>query len=83
LGKTMVSRVKNITQNILIPATAPKVYRAVVNPPLRSAFTGARAAGSARAGARFTARDGYYWDPLKAFITHGQQTGGQHTRGRR
>jgi len=55
----MASRVTTITQKTVVPATPVRVYGAFVNPRVHSAFTGARATGSARVGGRFTAWDGY------------------------
>jgi activator of HSP90 ATPase len=55
----MASRVKTITQKIVVPATPAQVYDAFVNPRIHSAFTGSPATGSVRVGCRFTAWDGY------------------------
>jgi uncharacterized protein YndB with AHSA1/START domain len=55
----MASRVKTITQKIVVPATPAQVYDALVNPRIHSAFTGSAATGSPRVGCRFTAWDGY------------------------
>jgi uncharacterized protein YndB with AHSA1/START domain len=53
-------RVKSITQKTFIPSAAPaEVYDAFVNAKTHARFTGAAATGAARAGARFTAWDGY------------------------
>ena len=55
----MASRLRTITQKIVVAATPAQVYGALVNPRVHSAFTGARATGSARGGGGFTAWDGY------------------------
>ena len=55
----MASRLKNITQKVVVPATPAQVYDAFVNPRVHAAFTGSPATGSARVGAKFTAWDGY------------------------
>jgi len=55
----MSSRVKTITQKVVIPAPPAEVFKAFVNPRVQAAFTGAAATGSARVGGRFTAWDGY------------------------
>jgi activator of HSP90 ATPase len=55
----MPSRAKTITQCTIIAATPAQVYDAFVNARVHSAFTGARATGSARVGSRFTAWGGY------------------------
>lgn len=53
------SRGSVIEQSRIIPASPLEVYRAIADPRTQSAMTGARATGLARAGAAFTAWDGY------------------------
>ncbi len=56
----MASRVKTITQTVLIKSVSPEdVYDAFIDPKKHAAFTGQSATGSARIGSRFTACDGY------------------------
>ena len=55
----MASRVKTITQKVVVPAPPAKVYEAFVNPRIHAAFTASPATGSARVGGKFTAWDGY------------------------
>ncbi|MBM3740050.1 MAG: hypothetical protein FJW39_30200 [Acidobacteria bacterium] len=52
-------KTRSIRQSRVIPATPEQVYEALVNARKHSAFTGAKATGTARTGARFTAWDGY------------------------
>ena len=55
-----MARVSSITQTTFIPTARPaEVYDAFVNAKIHARFTGAAATGPARAGARFTAWDGY------------------------
>jgi len=49
----------SIRQTRFIPAPPEKVYEALVNAKKHAAFTGAAATGTAKAGANFTAWDGY------------------------
>ena len=56
LRKTSTS---TIDQTRILGASPAEVYRAFADPRIHSAFTGAKATGRARAGARFTAWDGY------------------------
>jgi activator of HSP90 ATPase len=52
--------VKTITQKTFVPSARPKeVYDALVTAKKHAAFTGAKATGAARVGAKFTAWDGY------------------------
>ena len=55
----MASRVRTITQKVVIAATPVEVYAALVTPGIQAAFTGSPATGSARVGGSFTAWDGY------------------------
>jgi activator of HSP90 ATPase len=55
----MHPRTTTIRQRVTLPAAPAAVYEAITNARRHSAFTGARASGAARAGARFTAWDGY------------------------
>lgn len=48
-----------IRQTVTIDATPIEVYEAYVNPEKQAEFTGESASGTARAGYRFTASDGY------------------------
>lgn len=52
-------RAATIEQKRVIPAKPAEVYRVIADPEIHSAFTGARATGRARKGAKFTAWDGY------------------------
>jgi activator of HSP90 ATPase len=52
-------KTESIRQSRVIPAAPAEVYEAFVNARKHAAFTGAGATGVARAGARFTAWDGY------------------------
>jgi len=52
-------RVRTITQKVVVPATPAQVYAAFLDPRIHAAFTGSPATGSARAGGKFTAWDGY------------------------
>ena len=55
----MAQRGKTITQTVVVPARPAEVFKALVDPRVHAAFTGAAATGSARVGGRFTAWDGY------------------------
>jgi len=55
----MASRVRTITQKVVIPTTPDRLYDAFINPRIHAAFTGSPATGSARVGGTFTAWDGY------------------------
>lgn len=55
----MANRVRSITQRVWVPASPADVYRAMLDPKLHAAFTGAPATGVARVGRRFTAHGGY------------------------
>jgi len=54
-----MSRARSITQKVVVSASPAEVYRALVDPRIHAAFTGSPATGTARAGAKFTAWDGY------------------------
>lgn len=64
----MGTRVRTITQKALIPAPPGDVYEAFVDARTHSAFTGAKAAGPARVGAKFTAYDGYIFGVHRALV---------------
>ncbi len=53
------SRVRTITQKVVVPATPAQVYAAFLDARTHAAFTGSRATCSARVGGKFTAWDGY------------------------
>jgi activator of HSP90 ATPase len=55
----MTSRVRTITQTVVVSATPRQVYEAFLNPKIHAAFTGSPATGSTRVGGKFTAWDGY------------------------
>ncbi len=55
----MSPRTVRIEQSRVIPAPPEAVYRAFADPGTHTAFTGGKATGHARPGARFTAWDGY------------------------
>lgn len=55
----MAQRTRTITQTVVVPGKPADVFKALVNPRVHAAFTGAAATGSARVGGRFTAWDGY------------------------
>jgi len=48
-----------ITQKVLLPARPEEVYEALLGPQEHSEFTGSKATGKVRVGAKFTAWDGY------------------------
>jgi uncharacterized protein YndB with AHSA1/START domain len=48
-----------IRQTVLLDASPVEVYEAYVDPKKHSAFTGQSATGTAKAGSKFTAGDGY------------------------
>ncbi len=50
---------ETIKQRVIIPATPREVYEAFVDAKKHSAFTGSKATGVGRIGAKFTAWDGY------------------------
>ena len=64
----MASRVKTITQEVVVPAPPAKVYEAFIKPRIHAAFTGAEATGSARVGGKFTAWDGYISGVNRALV---------------
>lgn len=47
------------TQKILLPAYPKEVYEALIDLSKHSDFTGSKATGKAKVGAKFTALDGY------------------------
>jgi len=56
----MALRFGRIKQSQFIPLVKPiQVYRAFLNAKIHSDFTGSKATGKARVGAKFTAWDGY------------------------
>lgn len=56
----MALRFGRIRQTQFIPHAKPQqVYRAILNAKMHSAFTGSKATGGGRVGAKFTAWDGY------------------------
>lgn len=58
VGKSRVAT-SRIERARVVEGTPADVYRAIADPRLHAAFTGAKAAGRARQGARFTAWGGY------------------------
>jgi activator of HSP90 ATPase len=48
-----------IIQKVIIPALPEEVYMALLDPKKHSEFTGSKATGRAKVGAKFTAWDGY------------------------
>ena len=48
-----------ITQKVIIPALPEEVYEALLDAKKHSKFTGSKATGKAKVGAKFTAWDGY------------------------
>jgi activator of HSP90 ATPase len=48
-----------IRQKVIVPAKPMEVYEAFVDAKKHSAFTGSKATGEGRVGAKFTAWDGY------------------------
>lgn len=58
-ASSLTLRTRTIRQKVLIDASPIEVYQAYVDPKKHAAFTGERATGTARVGARFTAGDGY------------------------
>ena len=55
----MKMKTTTITQKVLLTALPEEVYDALVNPRKHSEFTGSKATGEAKVGAKFTAWDGY------------------------
>lgn len=51
--------VTTIEDKVVIPATPDEVYDAFLDPKKHAAFTGSKATGSPKVGAKFTAWDGY------------------------
>src|SRR5262245_14426406 len=64
----MSPRVRSITQKAVITAPPDDVYRALVDPKIHAAFTGAAATGAARVGGAFTAWDGYITGVHRALV---------------
>ena len=64
----MTSRVRTITQKVVVAATPAQVFAALITPSLHAAFTGAAATGSARVGAAFTAWDGYIFGVTRELV---------------
>ena len=56
---SMPSRLKTISQKVLVTATPAAVYGAFVNAKKHAAFTHSPATGTGRVGGKFTAWDGY------------------------
>jgi activator of HSP90 ATPase len=55
----MKRRTTTITQKIVLSAQPEEVYDALLDPKKHSEFTGSKATGKAKVGAKFTAWDGY------------------------
>ena len=55
----MKRKTTSITQKKLLPTLPEEVYDALLNPKKHSKFTGSKATGKAKVGAKFTAWDGY------------------------
>jgi activator of HSP90 ATPase len=55
----MKNRTTEIVQKTLLPANPEEVYETLLNPKKHSEFTGSKATGAAKVGAKFTAWDGY------------------------
>jgi activator of HSP90 ATPase len=55
----MKQKTTTITQKILFPALPEEVYEALLDSKKHSEFTGSKATGKAKVGAKFTAWDGY------------------------
>jgi activator of HSP90 ATPase len=55
----MKRKTTTITQKIVLPAQPEEVYDALLDPKKHSEFTGSKATGKAKVGAKFTAWDGY------------------------
>ena len=56
---SMKMKTTTIEQKVLLTALPEEVYDALVNPRKHSEFTGSKATGEAKVGAKFTAWDGY------------------------
>jgi uncharacterized protein YndB with AHSA1/START domain len=50
---------KTLRQVVHIPASPTAVYKALIDPKKHTAFTGAKATGKPKVGAKMTAHDGY------------------------
>jgi len=59
--KSLKTRTTVIKQKVIIPATPEEVYEAFTDAKKHTAFTGSKATGAAKIGARFTAWDGYIY----------------------
>ena len=55
----MKQKTTTITQKTLFPALPEEVYEALLDSKKHSEFTGSKATGKAKVGAKFTAWDGY------------------------
>ena len=55
----MKKKTTTITQKIIIPAPPEEVYDALLDAQKHTKFTGSKATGKAKVGAKFTAWDGY------------------------
>src|SRR5665647_326450 len=63
----MKTELTTLIQKVTIPASPEEVYEAFVDPKKHSEFTGAKATGKAKVGAKFTAWDGYIFGTYLAF----------------
>jgi len=63
----MKLEVTTLKQKVVIPASPSVVYEAFVDPKKHAEFTGSKATGKARVGAKFTAWDGYIFGKFLAF----------------
>ena len=55
----MKMKTTSITQKNLLPTLPEEVYDALLDPKKHSKFTGSKATGKTKVGAKFTAWDGY------------------------
>lgn len=55
----MKPKVATIKQEVVLPASPDELFEAFVDAGKHSAFTGSKATGQAKVGAKFTAWDGY------------------------
>ena len=55
----MKKKTTTITQKVFIPALPEEIYDAYLDPKKQSEFTGSKATGNAKVGAKFTAWDEY------------------------
>ncbi len=58
---SVTPKTDTVIQRIMIPAEPAKVYEAFVDAKKHTAFTGSKATGKPRIGAKFTAWDGYIY----------------------